>query len=356
MNSPESTGIPQRIAVLRTLEAGGYGADWEYEGAANVDSTGHFVVDPAFGTLANDAACTDSDTTHVASPFVDENEPEDGHAFAYNPADPLATQPSWGQPMGLAALSADVVLVAFQGYDYDDGGTSAAQVGRIAYTIDSGETWASVAFEGDYSPYLEDDVVECDAADNCTCDEAEFMSRVQGLELLPQPDRSYFNTAEDWSLEFFAVSPSDATGALASMPMQDKYCTTAKVTLVGGPDGTDAGTEPDVSTAWSWYGIDSGLTWAGCEVKPNTLRGVATATWGDEAFLFGAYSHDPTALGTASGEEGGLCTVDIDDPLVARTQVVASAIWQVGIGAVAPVLVLGSAGSGSWKGTLAWEP
>lgn len=365
------TGIPQSIAVVRTLSnsTDEYGDNWEYEGAANVEE-GHYTSDGAFEDWA---ACVDSpiDIDHVAKPFAGDASAADGHAFSNDDEFPDPEEPSWGQPWALAALTADVAVVGFQGYEYDydddaDTGTASTnddsdtaelgetlQTGRIAYTVDSGATWVPVPFDGDYSAFLASS--ESCPTEGCVCDEYQFMAHVQNIVLLKQADRSFYNVADDWRLEFFAASPW-TSGAWTSE--EAEHCSVAKIAVEAGPDGSDAGTEPDLIVDWTWYGIDKDVDFSGCSLDPHSLSGVSTSLWGDEAFLFGAYSHFQNTSGSSPVQHhyGGVCTVDIDDPLVPRTAVVSPNNWQFGIGAVAPhPYVTGMVAVAPLASTLGWE-
>ena len=311
------TSVPHEVGVFRTLDAG---VTWAYEGAA-IPAGKEYAYNED-GGLVEDywdrLSCVDQDDTHVATPFGEVADDDDGNAFL-DPSAPFETSgeyPSWGLPMALAALDQDTALVGFQGYSASDpdGDPDTADgftwTGRLAYTVDGGVAWDAAEFDGDWAP---------NDPENDDCDETAFFEHVNAVAILGAGGRTYNWGGDDWRLEVFVSTD------YASNTSEDyHHCALARVVVEPDPDGVPEST-------WTWYTLDRDDDNTVCRVDGRNLGGVATAPWGEDAFVWGGYGY----VQSNGDRFGGVCAVDIDDPGL-RGTVISPHAWQLSIGAVAP--------------------
>ncbi|MBM4364967.1 MAG: hypothetical protein FJ102_02050, partial [Deltaproteobacteria bacterium] len=294
-----SNEIPHEIGVFRTTDEA---VTWTYEGAG--------VQLPAWRSSTNQAWCKDQDTGHVAEPMSSPSAfgLTDGAAFNEGSTSTLAE--SWGNPAALDVLDASVALVGFGSYSYGSGASEVT--GTVGYTIDGGESWHQVDFDGDW----DGDAIAGDADD---CDEHDFYAKLKGMVLVGKGDTSAaweldsvegLTDASEGGLDFFLAS-RDSTAGGAS----DGQCALARVQV----DSTGA--------TWTWYDLSD--TTLDCAVDEENMRGIVASPWSDDLFIWGSYDY------VSTGSSGGVCAMDIDDVSLTR-QVVDPDIAQFSIGDVAP--------------------
>lgn len=318
----EGGGIPDLMGVFRTkgTALGGVaGTDWEYQ-MGPLTTTNEMWFDAiASGDGKDRLLCKDLDVSHPAFPFGNKDWDDEGNAFSdvfLDPEDGYSkVVETWGMPLALDAYSVDIAVVGFTSYTYDDGTKNVDVTGRIAYTLDGGISWDPVEFEPYYRPLGERTGIYCSARFGCECSEWDFYNALSSVALLKQTDRTYYNSSTDWNLSFFASSSYLGSSAAVS----PEHCALAKIDVGSG------------GTVWTWYDLEPTAAdpQLDCNVNGDVLAGVATANWGDQAFIWGNYRR------SGSQHDGGVCSVSIDDDDVVEPITPATS-YRHGIGAVAP--------------------
>lgn len=304
---------PQELGIFRTLDDDAtlsYGNNWEYQGAGTEDGQTR--------DGANDFRCEDNVSTYEATPFGSSS----GLVFNDESADDA--DPSWGSPIHLAAVNETAAIAGFQSWAT---GTDSAN-GKLAITLTGGETWVDVPFDGDW---------DSDGADSDDCTAAEFFDLPKSISLVKPGVNTVAEDADsdgiesgEWAMDFFVGSRS---GSDASTCKAD-HCALARVELSGDPAAPSA--------TWTWFELSrmssptcTSTSVTGCAVDDGNILGVAVSPWSEEAWVYGAFTHNRDLTTPADLYYGGICSLDIDDPTSA-TQFVDPATHMYNIGEVAP--------------------
>lgn len=295
-----STAPAHETGIFRTVDGGG---TWEYQGAG-VTNTNGYEPDGAFYEYP---WCKDKlvGDTHNARPFGEVAGTSQGNVFNGGAESTTASlTSSWGNVVSLAAVNEVAAVAAFTSYT-----TTAAVNGRLAYTVDSGTTWNTVTFDGDWAD---------NGATSDDCDAYDVYEKVKGVALVHRgvdtfaDDTDADGDADDWRLDFFLASRDTDTSDASN-----GHCALARVTVTM------------TATTWTWFPLDRASGSIDCEVDEENMRGVDTLPWSDEVVVWGFYDYNG---GTHSG---GACVINIDSA-TSVTELVDPAVYQFSIADVAP--------------------
>lgn len=298
--------IPHDIGVYRTVDEGG---TWEYMGAG-YRSPNNFKVG------ANEWSCRDGDPTYTVTPF-DAASANPGVAFTDDPYGLYSAatgreldRASWGNPVSIIAVTKDIAVVAFNSWSGTGTESTTASYtnypGRMAYTLDGGESWLDAGF----------DPGPCEG----TVDKADYFfgSPMISLKKFEWDEASSFGQegvfdplTDEWSFDVLI-------GVIDSEP----ECSIARVHIdLGG-------------AVWDWYTLPNmsyPSSFNGCAVDPTNFMGIVASPWSDEAFIWGSYDYH-------GWEGGGVCALNLQTDVLSKVANPndGSTRFALDIGSVAP--------------------
>lgn len=303
MADQASGAFPHQMGVFRTLD---YGTNWEYQGAGQSGIRKSAQLDTY--------ACKDAN--RPVEPFGGTSTGST-HGSVFNGGSSALSYATWGSPAHIAAINKNAAVAVFKSWGPVSGHSTD---GKLALTLDGGETWFDVPFDG----------TGIDAS--YTCNSTDFFDTPKGISLVRPGVNTYAVDGADggtsidsgeWAIDLMIASKYKSDSGYT------KNCSVARVHLSGNP------TSPTYS--WTWFPLDKDVLTSTCYVDEQNILGVVASPWSDEAWIFGGYSHFPYGvMGTYERSYGGACTLDITNPTTAATTLINPATHQYNIADIAP--------------------
>lgn len=290
------TAYPQSIGVLRSRD---HAATWEYAAAGyQPDNPMQDPVMSFWHDTPPDRSCRDLEFVR-ATAFDAASASTPGTQFAVSASPEMVSGESVGNPAEVRALSDQVAITLFA----PQGGSYPTQ-GGLYLTLDGGESWEEIGFDGGTDG--------CDRTDSLEGGQFELIHPGGGSYAV---DADKDGTAEDYVLDLlFGVLNQ---GASAPTNTSGEYtCSLARVTVE--PDGAGG-----LLVDWHWILVPAETAATGsppsysgrsCAVTGRLLAGLSVAPWANEAYVWGSYIRDfkGASPGVLRGFWGGACVLDLD--------------------------------------------